>query len=183
MSKIEVKVPDIGDFQTCRSSRLLVKPGDVVKAEQSLMTLESDKASMDVPSPAAGTVKEIVVKVGDKVSMGSTILTLEDEAGAKTSHVAEMEGAEPRIEQKAEEKPAGGASTEVKVPDIGDFKDVPVIEVLVKPGDAIKAEQSLLTLESDKASMDVPSPTDGVVGRNQGQGRRQGFDGLGDPDA
>ena len=163
MSKIEVKVPDIGDFKDVPIIELLVKPGDVVKAEQSLMTLESDKASMDVPSPAAGTVKEIVVKVGDKVSMGSTILTLEDEAGAKTSHVAEMEGAEPRIEQKAEEKPAGGASTEVKVPDIGDFKDVPIIEVLVKPGDAIKTEQSLLTLESDKASMDVPSPTDGVV--------------------
>ncbi len=149
MSKIEVKVPDIGDFHDVPVIEILVKPGDQVQPEQSLMTLESDKAAMDVPSPAAGVVKDIVAKIGDKVSMGSLILTLEDSAAEPT----------PAPAPKAE-----ASATEVKVPDIGDFHDVPVIEILVKPGDAVKAEQPLLTLESDKASMEVPSPADGVVG-------------------
>ncbi len=149
LSKIEVKVPDIGDFKDVPIIEILVKPGDEVKPEQSLMTLESDKASMDVPSPAGGVVKEILAKLGDKVSQGSLILTLEDSAAA------------PAPAPKA--KPSG-AATEVKVPDIGDFKDVPIIEILVKPGDAVKAEQPLMTLESDKASMEVPSPSDGVIG-------------------
>jgi pyruvate dehydrogenase E2 component (dihydrolipoamide acetyltransferase) len=153
LSKIEVKVPDIGDFHDVPIIEILVKPGDSVAAEQSLMTLESDKASMDVPSPAAGIVKEVLAKIGDKVSMGSPILTLEDSAAPAASA--------PKPEAAA---PAAGAATEVKVPDIGDFHDVPVIEILVKPGDAVKAEQPLMTLESDKASMDVPSPADGVIG-------------------
>jgi pyruvate dehydrogenase E2 component (dihydrolipoamide acetyltransferase) len=148
LSKIEVKVPDIGDFHDVPIIEILVKPGDQVTPEQSLMTLESDKAAMDVPSPAAGVVKDVLAKIGDKVSMGSLILTLEDSAAAAP----------------APAPAAASAATEVKVPDIGDFHDVPVIEVLVKPGDVVKAEQPLLTLESDKASMEVPSPADGTVG-------------------
>jgi pyruvate dehydrogenase E2 component (dihydrolipoamide acetyltransferase) len=149
LSKIEIKVPDIGDFHDVPIIEILVKPGDQVQPEQSLMTLESDKAAMDVPSPAAGVVKDLFAKIGDKVSMGSLILTLEDSAAPAA----------------AKETPkAASVASEVKVPDIGDFHDVPVIEILVKPGDVVKAEQPLLTLESDKASMEVPSPADGTVG-------------------
>ncbi|MDE3175662.1 MAG: dihydrolipoamide acetyltransferase, partial [Pseudomonadota bacterium] len=154
MSKIEVKVPDIGDFHDVPIIEILVKPGDSVTPEQSLMTLESDKASMDVPSPAAGVVKEVLAKIGDKVSMGSLILTLEDSAAAPAPAPASA----PKAAAPAPQ------AQEVTVPDIGDFHDVPVIEILVKPGDAVKAEQPLVTLESDKASMEVPSPADGVVG-------------------
>jgi len=153
LSKIEVKVPDIGDFHDVPIIEILVKPGDRVKPEQSLLTLESDKASMDVPSPAAGVVRDVLAKVGDKVSMGSLILTLEDSA-------AEAPAA-PKVAPKAA---APSAASDVKIPDIGDFHDVPVIEILVKPGDVVKAEQPLLTLESDKASMEVPSPADGTIG-------------------
>ena len=159
MSKIEVKVPDIGDFHDVPIIEILVKPGDAVTSEQSLVTLESDKASMDVPSPAAGVVKEVTAKIGDKVSMGSLILTLEDSGAPGAKQAAKTEPAPPAA-AKAE---APGGTALVAVPDIGDFHDVPVIEILVKPGDEVKAEQSLLTLESDKASMDVPSPSDGVV--------------------
>jgi pyruvate dehydrogenase E2 component (dihydrolipoamide acetyltransferase) len=162
LSKIEVKVPDIGDFHDVPIIEILVKPGDEVKAEQSLVTLESDKAAMDVPSPAAGIVREVLAKIGDKVSMGSSILTLEDSAAP----AAKPEAAAPKAEApapKAEAPAPSGGTIEVKVPDIGDFKDVPIIEILVKPGDAVKAEQPLLTLESDKAAMDVPSPADGTV--------------------
>jgi pyruvate dehydrogenase E2 component (dihydrolipoamide acetyltransferase) len=152
LSKIEVKVPDIGDFHDVPIIEILVKPGDAVTAEQSLVTLESDKAAMDVPSPAAGIVREVLAKIGDKVSQGALILTLEDSAAA------------PKAEAPKAAAPAvAGGLTDVKVPDIGDFKDVPIIEILVKPGDAVKAEQPLLTLESDKASMEVPSPSDGTV--------------------
>jgi pyruvate dehydrogenase E2 component (dihydrolipoamide acetyltransferase) len=153
LSKIEVKVPDIGDFHDVPIIEILVKPGDQVKPEQSLLTLESDKASMDVPSPAAGVVKDVLAKIGDKVSMGSLILTLEDGAAAA-----------PAAPKEAPKAAAPSAATEVKVPDIGDFHDVPVIEILVKAGEVVKAEQPLVTLESDKASMEVPSPADGTVG-------------------
>ena len=123
MSKIEVKVPDIGDFHDVPIIEILVKPGDEVKAEQSLVTLESDKASMDVPSPAAGIVREVLAKLGDKVSMGSSILTLEDSAAP----AAKTESAPPKTEApapKAEAAASSGGSVEVKVPDIGDFHDV-----------------------------------------------------------
>ena len=178
MSTIEVKVPDIGDFKDVPVIEVFVKPGDVVKAEDSLVTLESDKATMDVPAPAAGTVKELKVKVGDKVSEGSPILTLESAAaGTKTAPVAgathspgvaaTAPTASPPSES-ASPKPAAPTANPagpvpVKVPDIGDFKDVPVIEVFVRPGDAVKPEDALVTLESDKATMDVPAPFAGVV--------------------
>ena len=175
MSTIEVKVPDIGDFKDVPVIEVFVKPGDTVKAEDSLVTLESDKATMDVPAPAAGTVKDLKVKVGDKVSEGSAILTLEsaDGGGAKAAPAATASrptsaaaapaaAAESKPRELAAKPPtpsaAGGPAgiVPVKVPDIGDFKDVPVIEVFVKPGDAVKPEDPLVTLESDKATMDVP---------------------------
>ena len=155
---IQVKVPDIGDFKDVPVIDVLVKPGDTVTAEQPLVTLESDKATMDVPSPAAGTVQEIKIHIGDKVSEGALVLLLESADGAATA---------PQTQAPAPPPPAAtnsrGGVAEVRVPDIGDFKDVPVIDVLVKPGDTVKAEQALLTLESDKATMDVPSPLNGVV--------------------
>ena len=167
---IEVKVPDIGDYKDIPVIELLVAPGDTVEAEQSLLTLESDKATMDVPSPAAGTVKEIKVKVGDTVSEGSFILVLE--AGGEAAAPAAKAEAAPAKAAPAASAPAasapapaaaGGGSVDVKVPDIGDYKDIPVIEIHVKVGDTVEAEQALVTLESDKATMDVPSPSAGKV--------------------
>jgi pyruvate dehydrogenase E2 component (dihydrolipoamide acetyltransferase) len=152
----QVVVPDIGDFKDVEVIEVLVKPGDSVSKEQSLITLESDKATMEIPSPAAGVVKELKIKTGDKVSKGSPILELD----------AKGEAAKPPAEKAAAaapEKLSVGDAQTVPVPDIGDFKDVEVIEVLVKPGDAVAKEQSLITLESDKATMEIPSPAAGVV--------------------
>src|SRR6266542_2346840 len=180
MSTIEVKVPDIGDFKDVPVIEVFVKPGDTVKAEDSLVTLESDKATMDVPAPAAGTVKDLKVKVGDKVSEGSAILTLESaDGGAKAAPAATASrptsaaaapaaAAETKAKEPTSRPPKPSAVgpagvVPVKVPDIGDFKDVPVIEVFVKPGDAVKPEDPLVTLESDKATMDVPAPSAGTV--------------------
>jgi len=154
----EVRVPDIGDFKDVPIIEIQVKPGERISAEAPLITLESDKASMEVPSPAAGIVKSLAVAIGDKVSEGTPILMLEvDGAGAAPEPVKPAVSAPPA----ATSAPAGVA--EVRVPDIGDFKDVPVIEIMVKPGDTIAPEQPLVTLESDKASMDVPSPLAGTV--------------------
>jgi len=172
MALMEVKVPDIGDFSEVAVIELLVKPGDTVTAEQSLITVESDKASMEIPSSAAGVVKELRVKLGDKVSEGSVVLVL-DAAGANTSPespVSEQKQANPMVDRPpaatetiAPSTPTTGSQVEVRVPDIGDFKDVAVIEVFVKPGDTVKLEQSLITVESDKASMEIPSSAAGVV--------------------
>jgi pyruvate dehydrogenase E2 component (dihydrolipoamide acetyltransferase) len=193
MATMEVKVPDIGGYADVPVIEVFVKPGDAVKPEDPLLTLESDKATMDVPAPGAGIVKSLAVKVGDKVSEGSVILVLEA-AGATTAAeapapardapprasayappsegdpVAAAERA-PRGEKGLADSPGEGATTtppagatvEVRVPDIGGFSDVPVIEVFVKPGDVVKPEDPLVTLESDKATMDVPSPVAGTV--------------------
>ncbi|WP_233863070.1 dihydrolipoyllysine-residue acetyltransferase [Paraburkholderia adhaesiva] len=164
---IEVKVPDIGDYKDIPVIEVLVKAGDTVEKEQSLITLESDKATMDVPSPASGTVKEVRVKVGDNVSEGVLVLVL-DGAGAAAApapvaaSAAAPAPAAPAVPAAAPAAASGGVQT-VKVPDIGDYKGVPVIEIGVKVGDRIEKEQSLVTLESDKATMDVPSPVAGVV--------------------
>ncbi len=155
---IEVKVPDIGDYKDVPVIEIGVKVGDTVEPEQSLVTLESDKATMDVPSPVGGVVKEIKVKVGDSVSEGSLIILLEGGAAAQANGAAAPAAAAP-----AAAPAAAGGTLEVKVPDIGDYKDVPVIEIGVKVGDTVEKEQSLVTLESDKATMDVPSPAAGVV--------------------
>jgi pyruvate dehydrogenase E2 component (dihydrolipoamide acetyltransferase) len=159
---IEVRVPDIGDFKDVPVIEVMVKAGDAVKPEDPLVTLESDKATMDVPSPAAGTVKALKVKIGDKVSEGSVILLLDQAAGAAA---AEAPAHAPKMAVSPPPAPAStpGGVAEVRVPDIGDFKEVPVIEVMVKPGDTVKPEDPLITLESDKATMDVPAPLGGVV--------------------
>src|SRR5262249_52824045 len=148
---------------------VLVKAGEPIKVEQPLVTLESDKATMDVPSPVDGVVGSISVKVGDKVSEGSVLLTAETEAapaGVAPSQTGTAAGPSSGEGVSVADygSPTGVIATmEVRVPDIGDFKDVPVIEVHVKPGDVVKAEDALVTLESDKATMDVPSPAAGTV--------------------
>ncbi|MCS4509211.1 dihydrolipoyllysine-residue acetyltransferase [Xylophilus ampelinus] len=175
MAQVEIKVPDIGDFDEVAVIEVLVKVGDTVKAEQSLITVESDKASMEIPSSAAGIVKELKVGMGDKVKEGSVVLVLESagEAAApapaksedKTAP-AEAQGrpdATKSVASAPAPTPAASGPVEVKVPDIGDFKDVSVIEILVKPGDTIAADQSLVTVESDKASMEIPSSAAGVL--------------------
>jgi pyruvate dehydrogenase E2 component (dihydrolipoamide acetyltransferase) len=150
---VEVRVPDIGDFNDVPVIEVLVKPGDRVKKNDSLITLESEKASMEVPAQSEGIVEDVRVKVGDKVSRGSPILVLKSET------------AEPPAETpaKAPANAQANQTIEIRVPDIGDFKDVPVIEVLVKPGDQVKKNDSLITIESEKASMEVPAETDGIV--------------------
>jgi pyruvate dehydrogenase E2 component (dihydrolipoamide acetyltransferase) len=158
----EVRVPDIGDFKDVPVIEVLVKAGDKVKPEDPLVSLESDKATMDVPAPAAGTVKDIKVKIGDKVSEGSLILLLDSGAGAPAA--ASAPAPVPSVVSPPAPTSAPAGVAEVRVPDIGDFKDVPVIEVFVKPGDTVKAEAPLISLESDKATMDVPAPLAGVVG-------------------
>jgi dihydrolipoamide dehydrogenase len=165
---VEVKVPDIGDFTDVPIIEVFVKPGDTIKAEDPLISLESDKATMDVPSPVDGIVKELKVKLGDKVSEGSLILTVDADAApagvAPAQKIKEGGHATAAGAPPADYGSAGVYETiEVHVPDIGDFKDVPVIEVHVKAGDTVKAEDSLITLESDKATMDVPSPAAGTV--------------------
>jgi dihydrolipoamide dehydrogenase len=166
---IEVKVPDIGDFKDVPIIEVLVRAGDRVKTEDPLITLESDKASMDVPSPLEGVVTELKVKVGDKVSEGSLILIAEAEAApAGVAPPQKVKGGGAATGEGAPVADYGAASgvygtIEVRVPDIGDFKDVPIIEVAVKQGDRVKPEDPLITLESDKASMDVPSPSAGTV--------------------
>ncbi|MCB1714201.1 MAG: dihydrolipoyl dehydrogenase [Candidatus Competibacteraceae bacterium] len=165
MSQIqEIKVPDIGDFKEVDVIEILVAPGDAVNIEQSLITLESDKASMDIPAPMSGTVKEVLINVGDKVSEGSTIMLLEL---ADQPQVADRDP-QPGVRSagSASDAPGDAGSVglqDIVVPDIGDFKDVDVIEVLVAPGDSVNKDDSLITLESDKASMDIPSPVAGTV--------------------
>jgi pyruvate dehydrogenase E2 component (dihydrolipoamide acetyltransferase) len=178
MAKLEIKVPDIGDSKDVPVIELLVKVGDTVTKEQSLIVLESDKATMEVPAPEAGVIKSISIKVGDKVSQGTLIGELETEATAAPAAAPEKKPAEAKkaeaapkpkaVETAAPAAPvakqaASSATTAVKIPDIGDYKGVPVIEVLVKDGDTVTAEQALLVLETDKATMEVPSPGAGVV--------------------
>ena len=175
MALIDIQVPDIGDFDEVTVIEMLVKPGDTVTAEQSLITVESDKASMEIPSSHAGVVKEIKVKLDDKVKQGSVVLTLEVAGVAESEEKQPPSQADPVPAAIKNEAPAAAAPSapavvaaaagpvEVHVPDIGDFKDVVVIEVLVKTGDSIKVEQSLVTVESDKASMEIPSSAAGVI--------------------
>jgi len=165
MAWVEVRVPDIGDFKDVAVIELLVKPGDAIKADQGLITVESDKASMEIPSSAAGVVKEMKVALGDKVSQGSLVLLLDAAASAAAAPAtaAPAASAAAPMEAAAPAAAAAGTLSELRVPDIGDFEDVAVIEVFIKPGDAIKLEQSLITVESDKASMEIPAAQAGVV--------------------
>jgi len=174
MALIDVMVPDIGDFDSVAVIEVLVKPGDTVRAEQSLITVESDKASMEIPSSHAGVVKSVKVAVGDKVAQGSVVLELEaasapaqPAAAASTAAVPAPAPAPapapPSVRAEPVEAPASAGAVTVVVPDIGDFDEVAVIELFVKPGDSVKVEQSLITVESDKASMEIPSSHAGVV--------------------
>jgi pyruvate dehydrogenase E2 component (dihydrolipoamide acetyltransferase) len=166
MALVEVKVPDIGDFDEVTVIELMVKVGDTVKADQSLITVESDKASMEIPSSTAGVVKEMRVALGDKVKQGSIVLVVEAAGAAAAPAAAPVVAVAASAAPVAAQAPAAAVESgpvEVHVPDIGDFKDVSVIEVFVKPGDTIKVEQSLITVESDKAAMEIPSSHAGVL--------------------
>ena len=181
-SQTEVRVPDIGDFTDVEVIEVHVSTGDRVAAEDPLITLETDKAAMDVPAPAAGVVQSLDLKAGDKVSQGSLILRLEAAEEEANGATAETEvntgptestpGAEAAagatasvVGDEAGDEPEGklGGDTEVRVPDIGDFSDVDVIEVHVSAGDQVAGEDPLITLETDKAAMDVPAPAAGTV--------------------
>jgi pyruvate dehydrogenase E2 component (dihydrolipoamide acetyltransferase) len=172
---VEVVVPDLGDFADVEIIEILVKPGDDVVAEQGLVTLETEKATMDVPSPAAGRVAKLNVKVGDRVSTGDVILSLGDEAAAAAPVAAppaahaddDKTVLQPKVTRPADDltvrQPAPAAPQTVVVPDLGDFAEVEIIEILVQPGDEVAAEQGLVTLETEKASMDVPAPAAGKI--------------------
>ncbi len=155
---IEIKVPDIGADEV-EITEILVKVGDKVEAEQSLITVEGDKASMEVPSPQAGIVKEIKVSVGDKTQTGALIMIFDSADGAADAAHAQ---AEEKKEAAPAAAPAAAAAKDVNVPDIGS-DEVEVTEILVKVGDKVEAEQSLITVEGDKASMEVPAPFAGTV--------------------
>ncbi|MGA4635621.1 dihydrolipoyllysine-residue acetyltransferase [Pseudomonas solani] len=161
-----IRVPDIGGEGEV--IEILVKVGDRVEADQSLVTLESDKASMEVPSPKAGVVKSLKVKIGDRLKEGDDLIELDVEGAAAAAPAAQAPAAAPKAEEKPAAAPAPVASAsesvqDVHVPDIGSDSKAKVIEVLVKAGDRVEADQSLITLESDKASMEIPSPAAGVV--------------------
>ncbi|EQA3411407.1 pyruvate dehydrogenase complex dihydrolipoyllysine-residue acetyltransferase [Cronobacter sakazakii] len=155
---IEINVPDIGADEV-EVTEILIKVGDKVEAEQSLITVEGDKASMEVPSPQAGVVKEIKVSVGDKVETGKLIMIFDSAEGAAAAAPAK---AEEKKEAAPAAAPAAAAAKDVNVPDIGG-DEVEVTEILVKVGDKVEAEQSLITVEGDKASMEVPAPFAGTV--------------------
>ena len=181
MAEIEVRIPDIGNFADVPVIEIHVAPGDTVAAEDPLVTLESDKATLDVPAPSAGTVGSLLVSVGDTVSEGTPILVLQAEGadgapgapGAPGDLGARGAPGRETVHEEARPtpgEPAGYGSPagvyeriEVTVPDIGDFADVPVIEVHVAAGDTVAAEDPLITLESDKATMDIPAPSAGTV--------------------
>ena len=179
MSSEIIKVPDIGGDTDVEIIEIAVSVGDVIEAEDTLITLESDKASMDVPAPKGGKVIKVLVKEGDSVSEGDDIVELEVEGGGDSSSEESSSDAEPEAapgeeEKTKEEKPqaekpaakksAGGKQTvDIKVPDLGGSDNVEIIEVAVSEGDEVEAEDTLITLESDKASMDVPSPYSGKI--------------------
>lgn len=171
-----VQVPDIGDFHDVEVIEILVKVGDSIHKEDSLVTLESDKATIEIPSPYAGVVQDVMVKLGDKVSQGTILLQMQLSEKEKEAHerqVAEPEtdGTPPLVKEStalaaSEEATASRdvlVEREVVVPDIGDFSGVEVIEILISVGESVDVEQSLVTLESDKASIEIPSPLAGQV--------------------
>ncbi|CAM3777016.1 pyruvate dehydrogenase complex dihydrolipoyllysine-residue acetyltransferase [Avibacterium endocarditidis] len=152
-SVIEIHVPDIGGDEV-NVTEILVNVGDSVAEEQSILNVEGDKASMEVPAPVAGVVKEILIKVGDKVSTGSLVMKFETTAAAPA--------AQPAAEAPAAPAAVSGGVQDVHVPDIGG-DEVNVTEIMVAVGDSVSEEQSLITVEGDKASMEVPAPFAGVV--------------------
>jgi pyruvate dehydrogenase E2 component (dihydrolipoamide acetyltransferase) len=169
MSSVEIRVPDMGNFDSVSVIDVLVKPGDSIDIDTPLVTLETDKATMDVPSTARGVVEKVHVTKGGTVSTGALIVTVKGEASAAAPAGKPPAAPAPAASQTSAVKaPVAAASAregpvEVRVPDMGNFDSVSVIEVLVKPGDNIDFDTPLATLETDKATMDVPSTAKGVV--------------------
>ena len=172
-----IRVPDIGNGEG-EVIELMVKVGDRIEADQSVLTLESDKASMEIPAPKAGVIKAMKVKLGDRLKEGDELFELEVEGEAAAEPAAAPAAAAPApaaekpAEKPAEAEPAPAAAAapaasdtvqDIHVPDIGSSGKARIIELMVKVGDSIEADQSLITLESDKASMEIPSPAAGVV--------------------
>jgi pyruvate dehydrogenase E2 component (dihydrolipoamide acetyltransferase) len=177
MAQVELTVPDLGGFSDIPVIEVLVAPGETVAKDAPLVTLESDKATMEVPASAGGVVKELRVKIGDKVSQGSVLATLESAeapaapptkgpAGVMAADAGASEDAAVPATASADRASASASAetvVDLVVPDIGDFTDIPVIEVLVAPGDTVHEESPLVTLESEKATMEVPASRGGVV--------------------
>ncbi len=180
MTTMQISVPDIGDFQDVEVIEVLVAVGDTIRPEQSLITVESDKASLEIPASHGGVVTAVSVKLGDKINQGDVILTVQSADTAPAAPAAPVllvEEAEPApaapapaaapavaVAEAPTPAPASSpAMHELRVPDIGDFQDVEVIEVLVAVGDSIEAEQSLITVESDKASLEIPASHGGKL--------------------
>ncbi len=154
--RIEIRVPDIGDFQDVEVIEVMVAAGDRVEIEDALVTVETDKAAMDIPATVAGTVVEVSLKVGAKVAEGDLVVVLD----AEGEQPAPADAGDSAAAEKVSSQPV---EIEVRVPDIGDFADVDVIEVLVRADQEIEAEEPLVTLETDKAAMDVPAPAGGRI--------------------
>jgi len=164
----EIRVPDIGDFKNVEIIEVLVKEGDQINKNDPIITLESDKSSVEVPSPFSGTISELKIKVGDKISQGDLIgfISSEGEAESKPEPKEKILPETERIIKDAEEnlnQESSPGIVEIQVPDIGDFKEIEIIEVLIKQGNEIKKGDPIITLESDKSSMEVPSPISGTV--------------------
>ena len=174
----KITVPDIGGASNVDVIEVFIKKGDTVEKEQALITLESDKASMDIPSPYEGEIKSINLKVGDKVSEGDEIALIElvgeeHESTSSSEEVEKKDEVAEESKQSTEKKQAQVSTSQTKkqgktletfvVPDIGDAQEVDVIEVHIKPGQTIAEEDPLITLEGDKATMDIPAIKAGVV--------------------
>ena len=162
---VEIKVPDIGGHDNVDVIDVAVKVGDTIAVDDTLITLETDKATMDVPADTAGVIKEVKINVGDKVSEGSVVVTVETGAAAAAPAAEAAPAAAAAVETPAPaaSAPSAGGSVNVEVPDIGDNSDVDVIDVTVKVGDTVAIDDTLITLETDKATMDVPSTAAGKV--------------------
>jgi pyruvate dehydrogenase E2 component (dihydrolipoamide acetyltransferase) len=157
MSSIKnIELPDIGDFDEVEVIEILVSVGDIIAADDSIITLESDKSSMEIPSPSTGTVTQININIGDKIKQGDSLISIEITQESEESTTNEEESSEPAEEISTK-------IVSVVVPDIGDFDEVEVIEILVSVGDTLNEEDSIITLESDKASMEIPTPVSGTV--------------------
>ena len=157
-----VELPDIGDFDAVDIIEVLVKVGDSVNENDSIITLETDKATMEIPAPFAGKVAAISIKVGDKVAKGDLILTLESESENSEDAEANSDNSESSVPVDKNSK-SGSNLNNVELPDIGDFDAVDIIEVLVKVGDSVNENDSIITLETDKATMEIPAPFAGKV--------------------
>jgi pyruvate dehydrogenase E2 component (dihydrolipoamide acetyltransferase) len=172
MSSVEVRVPDMGNFDSVAVIDVLVKPGDTVDIDTPLATLETDKATMDIPSTAKGVVEKVHITKGGTVSTGALVVTVKGDAAvaaapaaapAPTGTAAPSAATAPVAPIAPAAAPVKEGPVEVRVPDMGNFDSVSVIEVMVKPGDTINFDTPLATLETDKATMDVPSTAKGVV--------------------